>query len=273
MAEQLRAGEIELVVSATDVSDLSAGCESREWELVYSSRTTEPAELAQAILASAAISGLVLPMPVGDRLATDGGWTRNFPLGHAYDRPEVGQIVAFRYVPRYARLDIAGLVRLRRRLERFGRVPPVRALVAELREAEERERRGEPPHVVDTLLRLMRIAVVHNTELEERLARQKDESIAELARLRNDVATLLHRRPRLARAVDERFAAARFPFRHDRLVPRVIVRGSAEELSLEAGGRGARRWSREEKLALIQRGYELTDRELEAHGFSSPVAA
>ena len=52
--------------------------------------------MAQAILASAAISTLVLPLRVGDRIATDGAWTRNFPLAHAYARPEVSMIVAFR---------------------------------------------------------------------------------------------------------------------------------------------------------------------------------
>ena len=33
----------------------------------------------------------------------------NRPLGHAYDRPEVGTIVAFRYLPEYPRFDAAGL--------------------------------------------------------------------------------------------------------------------------------------------------------------------
>ena len=55
--------------------------------------------LAQAMLASAAISALVLPLPVGDRIATDGGWVRNFPLGAALDHPDVNLVVAFRYVP------------------------------------------------------------------------------------------------------------------------------------------------------------------------------
>ena len=51
------------------------------------------------MLASAAISALVLPLPVGDRIATDGGWVRNFPLGAALDHPDVNLVVAFRYVP------------------------------------------------------------------------------------------------------------------------------------------------------------------------------
>src|ERR671938_613320 len=61
-------------------------------ELAYSSHTTPPDVFAQAVLASAAISALVLPLRVGDRIATDGGWVRNFPLGYAYDRPEVAAI-------------------------------------------------------------------------------------------------------------------------------------------------------------------------------------
>ena len=81
---------------------------------------------------TAAISALVLPVRVGDRIATDGAWVRNFPLAHAYRRPGVRQIVAFRYVPRYPSLGATGLRRLRERLERFGRVPPIRAFVAEL---------------------------------------------------------------------------------------------------------------------------------------------
>ena len=57
--------------------------------------------MARAVLASAAISALVLPLRVGDVIGTDGGWVRNFPLGHAYDNPDVGEIVGFRYVSRH----------------------------------------------------------------------------------------------------------------------------------------------------------------------------
>ena len=79
--------------------------------------------MAQAILASAAISTLVLPLRVGDRIATDGAWTRNFPLGYAYERPEVGMIVAFRYLPSYPRFDVAALGKLKRRLRRSAACP------------------------------------------------------------------------------------------------------------------------------------------------------
>ena len=72
------------------------------------------------------------------------------------------------------------------------------------------------------IVRLMRVAVQQNTILEERAAREKDEAIAALAALREDVAAIVHREAAaaanaLAAAVDERFAAARFPFLGDRL--------------------------------------------------------
>ena len=94
----LAAAEIELVVYATDVSDYPEGDEARDFELEYSSHTTEPDVMGRAILASAAISGLVLPIQLDGRIATDGGWVRNFPFEHAYRNPEVAAIAAFRYV-------------------------------------------------------------------------------------------------------------------------------------------------------------------------------
>ena len=65
-----------------------------------------------------------------------------------------------------------------------------------------------------------------------------------------------------ARRVDERFAAARFPFRHDRLVPRVTVVGSVEGEGLEQGLRTQRPWDEETKRELIARGRALADAEL-----------
>ena len=47
--------------------------------------------MGRAILASAAISGLVLPISLDGRIATDGGWVRNFPFEHAYRNPEVAR--------------------------------------------------------------------------------------------------------------------------------------------------------------------------------------
>ena len=67
----------------------------------YPSHSTAPETMGRAILASAAISGLVLPVSVDGVIATDGGWVRNFPFEHAYRNPEVAAIAAFRYVPSY----------------------------------------------------------------------------------------------------------------------------------------------------------------------------
>ena len=270
LAREVAAAPIELVVVATDVTDDADEDGTNPRELVYSSRETPPDVFAEAVLASAAISALVLPLRVGDRIATDGGWVRNFPLGHAYDHAEVEMILAFRYLPRYPRIGTAGLARVRQRLERFRRVPPVRALISELERAEERAARGEPAHLVDMIVRLMRVSILRNNALEERFADEKDESIRELGSLREDVLALVDkhvrggRRARLAAAVGERFAAAQFPFRHDRLVPRVTVHASVGEVSLDPGFRSQAPWTEEAKRKLIRRGYDLADRELRA---------
>ena len=126
--------------------------------------------LARAMLASAAISALVLPLRVGDVIGTDGGWVRNFPLGHAYDNRAVLEIVGFQYVPQPIRGGGENLARLRRRLEPFRAVPPVRALLGEVRAAEERQQRGEPGHLAEMIGRLMRVTVARNTTLEVRSA-------------------------------------------------------------------------------------------------------
>lgn len=278
LARELAGAPVELVVCATDVTDDGPG--EASFELTYPAWTTPPEIMGQAVLASAAISALVFPLRVGDRIATDGGWVRNYPLGHAYDRPEVGTIVAFRYVPEYRRLGTESLVRLRERLERMRAVPPVRAFVEELRQAEERERGGEPIHLVDMIVRLMRVAIQRNTELEERSAAERDASVRELASLRADVLQIVreHARPSRKRAaaaeVERRFAATRFPFSHDRELPRITVRATAGPESLEPGGfRALPPWTEEAKRALIERGYALTDAVLGAEGLVEPLAS
>jgi predicted acylesterase/phospholipase RssA len=269
LAREVAAADIELVVVATDVTadEDDEGTNARE--LVFSSRETPPEVFSEAVLASAAISALVLPLRVGDRIATDGGWVRNYPLGHAYDHPEVELILGFRYLPRYPRIGTGGLVDLRRRLERVRHVAPVRAFISELKRAEERAARGEPAHLVDMIVRLMRVSILRNNALEERFANEKDESIRELESLRRDVLALVQesvrgagRRTRLTQAVDDRFAAACFPFRHDRLVPRITVHASVGEVSLDPGFRSQKPWTAEAKRALIARGYDLAEREL-----------
>ena len=264
LAEELSHAERELVVFASDLTDTNRPTE-HNFELVYSSRETPPPVMAQAILASAAVSTLVLPLRVGDRIATDGAWTRNFPLGHAYARPEVRTIVAFRYVAAYPNFDAAALTRLKHRLRRFGRVPPVRALIAELEEAEARAARGEPAHYVDMITRLMRLSVMRGTAVEERQADATDASIRAFELLCDDLPALIREHggtEAAARAVSERLAAADFPFRRERSVPRITVRASAEGPGLEARLRSGAEWTLAAKWALIDRGYELTDRAL-----------
>jgi hypothetical protein len=203
----------------------------------------------------------VMPLRVGDRIATDGAWVRNFPLGHAYDHAEVEAIVAFRYFPTYPRLGVEGFRQLRGRLERFGRIPPVRALMAELDDAMRRAERGEPAHLGDVMVRLARVAILRNTLLEERFADEKDASLRELSSLRRDVLSAIDDDATRER-VEARFAAARFPFRHDRLVPRVTVRGRVVGPGLEAGFRTHQPWTVEAKRALIEQGYRAADEQL-----------
>jgi predicted acylesterase/phospholipase RssA len=264
IARELAESEVEVVVFATDVSADVPGSGAHAYELSYSSRTTPPETMAQAVLASAAVSALVLPRQVGDRIATDGAWVRNFPLGHAYHQPGVELIVSFRYLPQYPRMSAEWLATLRRRLERFPKLPPIRALIAELREAEQRDERGEPAHWGDMIVRLMRVAVQQNTLLEERVARDKDEALAALAALREDVDAIVRREAgrrgdRVAEAVGERFGAAQFPFLGDRLIPRIAVQGTAGEITLETGLRKPKPWGEDEKRLLIGRGYALLD--------------
>lgn len=277
-ARKLRDAPIELVVVATDVTGDEAPDAAAELELVYSARTAEPEVFAQAVLASAAMSGLVLPVPVGDRLATDGGWVRNYPLAHAYDHPEIELIVAFRYLPRYPRTGFDPLERLRRRVKRLPPVPPVKALLAELDEAEERSARGEPVHLVDMISRLMRVTLLRNTALEERWAEETDASIRELESLRRDLLAVVDssvrggRRQRLRAAIEARFAQARFPFRHERELPRITVLGTVADVSLEPGFRSSAEWTEDAKRALIRRGYELADAEL-SRGLDAAASA
>ena len=264
----LAASEVELVVYATDVGDYPEGHEARDFELEYASHQTEPAVMGRAILASAAISGLVLPVEIDGRIATDGGWVRNFPFEHAYRNPSVAAIAAFRYVASYPPTNPAYLARTGERLERFRAVPPVRALLAEVRLAQERSARGEPAHYGELVVRLMRVAFARNAVVEERIAGERETSVAELHKLRDDVietalaAAPRRRRARLRGELEARFDAARFPFRHDRHVPALVVRTTTGGASLDPTFRGDALWPEEVKRELIDRGYAVTDEAL-----------
>jgi len=266
IGSSLATADIELVVFATDVSEQLGPDTSRHFELVYPAHSTPPETMGQAILASAAVSALVLPVRVDDTIATDGGWVRNFPLEHAELNPAVRSVVAFRYLAGYRPADIAILARVRERLERFRAVPPVRALLEEVRLAEQRSQRGEPAHYPELIVRLMRVAIARNTVLEERFSSDRDASVHALHRLRDEVidtavrAAPPWRRHRLRAELGEHFAGADFPFRHDSPVDRIVVRATPGDDGLNPTFRGA--WATESKLALIERGYRLTDHEL-----------
>ena len=272
LGEDLAASEIELVVFATDVTSHVDVEGTRHYELVYPSHSTPPETMGRAILASAAISALVLPIALDDVIATDGGWVRNFPLDHAYRNPQVDTITAFRYVASYRPTDVAFLERGRERLDRFRAVPPVRALLAEVRLAEDRAARGEPAHHGELIVRLMRVAVARNTVLEEHLADDRESSVAALQGLRRDVVAAATaaappwRRRRLRAQLDELFSTAPFPFRHDRHVPTLVVRGTPGEQGLDPTFRSDEPWPEECKRALIERGYRLTDAALAEQG-------
>jgi predicted acylesterase/phospholipase RssA len=268
LAAELRDAPIELVVCVTDLGKDDASDDEHPFERTYSSHATPPELMAWAILASAAISALVLPVRVGDTIGTDGGWVRNFPLGHAYDNPEVQEIVGFRYLARFPRSTGENLERLRRRLEPFRAAPPVKAIIGELQAAEARRGRGEPAHLPDMIVRLMRVTISRNTALEERYAREKDDSVAELEKLRRDLAetarrhALPWRRKRAAAAVEERFRAARFPFRHNRVLPTTIVHGDPREHALDPSFRAGLEWPVETKRALLALGRRLAEEAL-----------
>jgi predicted acylesterase/phospholipase RssA len=269
LAAELARAERELVVIVTDITTSpDEGTPDPLFERAYSSRTTPPKEMAQAVLASAAISALVLPLEVGDRIGTDGSWVRNYPLGYAYERPEVELIVGFRYVPSYPVLGAGVLQAVVERLRRYSRLPAARTLVAELEEAVDREERGLPAHIADIFSRLSRVSIIRNTQLEELVADWRDQSVRELQSLREEVHALVAEsgRPELAKAVDERFGSTRFPFRNDRAVPRITVVGTPNGLSLDPGFRNPKPWTEETKRELIALGWKAADAALHEHG-------
>lgn len=269
LGSSLAASEVELVVFATDVSDHLEADTTRHFELTYASHSTPPETMGRAILASAAVSALVLPIRIDEVIATDGGWVRNFPLENAEMNPLVSTVAAFRYLASYRPTDVAFLGRMRERLERFRAVPPVRALLVELRLAEERARRGEPAHYPELIVRLMRVAIARNTVVEERLSNDRDASVDALHNLREQVVAAAvdaappWRRQRLRSELDELFDEASFPFRHVHRVQKLVVRGTPGEDGLDPTFRGE--WEEQSKQALIERGYRLTDDELSRH--------
>ena len=130
----------------------------------------------------------------------------------------------------------AALARLKRRLRPFSRVPPVRALIGELEEAEARDRRGEPAHYIDMITRLMRLSVLRGTSLEERHADETDQSIHEFERLARDLPALVRSHggsEALAHEIEHRLADADFPFKRERAIPRFLDVPEPRQRTLE----------------------------------------
>ena len=74
------------------------------------------------------------------------------------------------------------------------------------------------------------------------------------------------RRRRLRAELESQFGSARFPFRHDRHVPALIVRATAGDSALDPTFRGDTPWPEAVKRELIERGYTLTDEALKDSG-------
>ena len=116
----------------------------------------------------------------------------------------------------------------------------------------------------------MRVAIARNTFLEERLALERDTSVTELQRIRAEaIAAALEAAPRRRREtlrveLEEVFSSARFPFRHERHVPSLVVRAAPGEDGLDPTFRSDEAWPEERKRALLERGYRLTDEALAA---------
>ena len=261
---------IEVVIFATDVSDEDDAKGTDRTSSSYSSHETPPEILAQAMLASAAISALVLPLPVGDRIATDGGWVRNFPLGAALDHPDVNLVVAFRYVPRYPHIGIASLGAGPARVCTAS-VPSRPSAPSSPSSTRRRRASSAASRSISATccIRLMRVAIQRNTALEERLADERDAAIRELDALRADVTRIVHASMRGRAVAAGRHVPSRSASRGPRCrgrVPRITVRGSGGAESLDAGFRGHREWSEDVEARPDRARLRGGGRELAAHG-------
>jgi predicted acylesterase/phospholipase RssA len=269
LARRLRAGPRELTVVTTDIGLSPESARSEDpYERAFSSKVESAETFAAAVFASAAISTFVLPLRIGESVYADGGWVRNFPLAYAYREPAVQRIVGCRYRASASGFSGRGLHALHERLSRFARVRVARGVTAELRQAIDRNARGEPMHLFDTISRLSHIAVYRNSELEVQLADERDRSLQAVhdvrERMREAIATSTRGRQRieLLTALDEAFEAADFPYARSRVVPRLVVDvATPEGVHLDVTRRRGT-WSDEAKLALAAHGRRLTEEAL-----------
>ena len=271
LARRLRVGPRELTVVTTDIGLSAGSAESDDpFERAFSSRHEEPETFVTALFASAAISTFVLPLRIGESVYADGGWVRNFPLAYAYREPAVQRIIGCRYRASAAGFAGRGLHTLHHRISRLARIKVARGVATELREAIERQERGEPMHLMDTIARLSHIAVYRNSDLEVQLADERDRSLEALHQVRETMHEAIvassrgSKRTELLTALDEAIASADFPFARSRVVPRLVVDvATPEGVRLDITRRGTA-WSDEEKLALVAHGRRLTEEALGA---------
>lgn len=269
LTRALREGPRELTVVAIDIGLSPESARSEDpYERAFSSRHDPPETFAAALFASGAISTFVLPLRIEESVYGDGGWVRHFPLAYAYREPEVHRIVGCRYRSSAVGFTGTGFHSWHHRMSRLSRVKLARGVTTELREAIERQSRGEPMHLIDTIARLSHIAVSRNSDLELQLADERDASLSALHDMRESLRETIssttrgRQRTALLAAVDDVFEAADFPFRRSREMPRLVVdlvTPPGVRLDLTRGAA----WSKEEKLALIDHGRRLTGAALE----------
>ena len=124
-------------------------------------------------------------------------------------------------------------------------------------------------HLIDTISRLSHIAVSRNSDLEVQLADERDRSLQALHDVREQMRETIEsvargrQRTELLAALDESFAAADFPFRRSRVVPRLVVDLTTPEGVRLDVTRSRAIWSDEDKLALVRHGRRLTEEALE----------
>ena len=255
--------EIELVVFATDVSDYPDADETRDFELRYPARSTGPETMGRAILASAAISGLA-PGHRGRcprnqrRLGTRLPVRACLPESRGVSDRRCSDTSRATHGP--TRRSSSALASGSSSFAPSRRPAPSSRRSASHRSGPRAENR---PRRADRSARTGRVHAERGARGASRPGRET--SVAELTRLRTDVVAAavspLRRGAAASKGLDARFGAARFPFRHDRHVPTLIVRSSPGEDRL-GHVPGDRPWPKKHKRSLIERGYKLTDEAL-----------
>ena len=280
-ARALRDGPRELTVVTIDIGLSPDSALSEDpYERAFNSRNDTPEAFAAALFASGAISTFVLPLRIEESVYGDGGWVRNFPLAYAYREPAVHRILGARYRSSAVGFTGTGLQTWHNRMSRLSRVKMARGVTAELGQAIERQSRGEPMHLIDTISRLSHIAVSRNSDLEVQLADERDRSLQALQDVREQMRKTIEsvargrQRTELLTALDESFATADFPFRRSRVVPRLVVDLTTPEGVRLDVTRSRATWSEEDKLALVRHGRRLTEEALASwSGLDDPEAA